>query len=48
VLTNNSNSYQQMSFSVDKAITNSSTFEYGEGFTITRGMEFSGGYILRT
>jgi len=43
VLTNNSNSEQEMSFSVNKAITNTSTFEYSTGFTVTVGMEFSVG-----
>ena len=42
VLTNNSNSEQEMSFSVSKTVTNTSSFEYGEGFTVTIGAEFSG------
>ena len=42
VLTNNSNTEQEMSFSVNKGVTNSSTFQYSTGFTITIGMEFSG------
>ena len=42
VLTNNSDTEQEMSFSVNKGVTNSSTFEYSTGFTITVGMEFSG------
>ena len=42
VLTNGSNSDQEMSFSVNKSITNTSTFEYSAGFTVTLGMEFSG------
>ena len=42
VLTNNSDSEQEMSFSVNKSVTNSSTFEYSTGFTVTIGMEFSG------
>ncbi|KAF9648929.1 hypothetical protein BDM02DRAFT_2012525 [Thelephora ganbajun] len=43
VLTNNSDSEQEMSFSVNKGVTNSSTFEYSTGFTVTVGMEFSVG-----
>jgi len=46
VLTNNSDSEQEMSFSVNKGITNSSTFEYSTGFTVTIGMEFSVGVPL--
>jgi len=42
VLTNNSDSEQEMSFSVNKGVTNSGTFEYSTGFTVTIGMEFSG------
>ena len=42
VLTNNSNSDQEMSFSVNKSITNTSTFEYSEGFAATVGMQFTG------
>ena len=41
-LKNNSDGEQEISFSVDKTITNSSTFEYGAGFTATVGMEFWG------
>ena len=46
VLTNNSNSEQQVSFSVSKTVTNTSSFEYGEGFTLTTGVEFSGPWDL--
>ena len=42
VLTNNSDTEQEMSFSVNKSVTNSSTFEYSTGFTVTIGMEFGG------
>ena len=42
VLTNNSDTEQEMSFSVNKSVTNTSTFEYSTGFTVTVGMEFSG------
>jgi hypothetical protein len=42
VLTNNTDSEQEMSFSVNKGVTNSSTFEYSTGFTVTVGMEFNG------
>ena len=41
-LTNKSDTEQEMSFSVNKSVTNSSTFEYSTGFTVTVGMEFSG------
>ena len=46
VLTNDSNSEQSMSFSVNKTVTNTSTFEYSEGFTLTMGMEFSGAWNM--
>jgi hypothetical protein len=42
VLTNNSDTKQKISFNVSKGVTNSSTFEYSTGFTVTVGMEFSG------
>ena len=42
VLTNGSDTEQEMSFSINKGTTNSSTFEYSTGFTITAGMEFGG------
>jgi len=42
VLTNDSDSEQEMSFSINKGITNSSTFEYSAGFTLTVGLEFGG------
>ena len=42
VFTNNSNNEQEMSFSVNKSVTHSSTFEYSTGFTVTPGMGFSG------
>lgn len=42
VLTNNSDQNQEMSFSVNKSITNTSTFEYSSGFTVTLGLEFTG------
>ncbi|KAI0757737.1 hemolytic lectin [Daedaleopsis nitida] len=42
-LTNNSDVEQEMSFSVDKGVTNTSSFEYSTGFTVTVGMEFSVG-----
>ena len=42
VFTNNSHTEQEMSFSVNKSVTHSSTFEYGTGFTVTPGTEFSG------
>ena len=45
-LKNNSEGEQEMNFSVDKAVTNSSTFEYGGGFTATVGMEFWGVWNL--
>ena len=41
-LTNNSDTEQEMTFNVDKSVANSSTFEYGAGFTATIGMEFRG------
>ena len=44
-LTNNSDREQEMSFSVDKGVTNSSSFEFSTGFTVTIGMEFSGTYL---
>ncbi|KAF9648921.1 hypothetical protein BDM02DRAFT_3128687 [Thelephora ganbajun] len=43
VLTNNTASEQEMAFNVNKGVTNSSTFEYSTGFTVTVGMEFSVG-----
>ena len=42
VLTNNSVTEQEMSFSVNQGVTNSSTFERSHGFTVTVGLEFSG------
>jgi len=42
VLTNNSDHDQEMSFSVNKSVTNTSSFQYSTGFTVTVGMEFSG------
>ena len=42
VLTNNSDKVQDLCFSIDKSVTRSSTFEYGSGFTVTSGTEFSG------
>lgn len=42
VLSNNSEVARPLSFSVDKRTTNSSTFDYGSGFTVTLGMEFGG------
>lgn len=42
VLTNQTDREQEMSFSVDKSVTNSSSFEYSTGFTVTVGIEFSG------
>ena len=45
-LKNNSDGEQEMSFSVDKSVANSSTFEYISGFTATIGMEFKGVYNL--
>ena len=42
VLTNHFDSEQQMSFSVSKTVTNTSSFEYGEGFTVSAGLEFIG------
>lgn len=44
VLTNNTDTEQEMSFSIDRGVTHSSTFEYSTGFTVTLGMEFSGTY----
>ena len=43
LLTNKSDSEQEMNFSVSKSVTRSSTFGYSDGFTVTTGMEFSGG-----
>jgi len=40
VLTNNSDVEQEMSFSVSKSVSNSSSFQFSTGFTITAGMEF--------
>jgi len=42
VLTNNSDKEEDLSFSINKSVTRSSTFEYGSGFTVTPGTEFSG------
>ena len=42
VLTNNSDKAQDLCFSIGKSVTRSSTFEYGSGFTVTSGTEFSG------
>ena len=42
VLTNYSDVEQEMGFNVNKSVTNSSTFQYSIGFTVTAGMEFSG------
>jgi len=42
VFTNNSDSEQEMSVSVNETVTNSSAFKYSTGFTVTNGMEFSG------
>ena len=44
-LTNITDREQEMSFSVNKAVTNSSSFEFSTGFTVTIGMEFSGTYL---
>ena len=44
VFTNNSDTEQVMTFSTNKGVTNSCTFEYGTGFAVNVGMEFSGVY----
>ena len=41
-LVNNSDREQETSFTLNPAITNSSEFEFAEGFPITSGMAFSG------
>jgi len=42
VFTNDSDSEQEMNFSTDKSVTNSSAFKHSTGFTVTSGMKFSG------
>ena len=42
VLTNNSEHDQEMTFSVNKGITNTTMFQFSTGFTVTAGMEFTG------
>lgn len=42
LVTNSSDSEQEISFSVDKSVTRSSTFEYNTGFTVNTGTKFSG------
>ena len=42
VFTNNSDTEQVMTFSTNKGVTNSCTFEYGTGFAVDVGMEFGG------
>jgi hypothetical protein len=44
VLTNNSDSEQEMPFNVTRASPTRALFEYSSGFTVTAGMEFSGAY----
>ncbi|KAI0758163.1 hemolytic lectin [Fomes fomentarius] len=43
VLTNKTDHEQEMSFSLDKSVTNESSFQYNTGFTVTVGTEFSVG-----
>ena len=43
VLRNGLDSELEMNFNVSKSVTRSSTFDYGAGFTVTIGMEFSSG-----
>lgn len=42
VLKNETDNNRDMTHSVDKGVTRTSTFEYGTGFTVTTGMEFRG------
>lgn len=48
VLTNNSDTEREMSFSVEKSVSNSSTFQYNTGFRPTIGTEFSVGIPVIT
>jgi len=41
--TNDTSTEQEMSFSVNRSVATSSTFEYSTGFTVTTGMKFNVG-----